>query len=104
VSKVTTSASRPSSANSTCAEASVAWPQSGTSSAGVNQRRPKRAGSAVFSRKAVSAWLFSAASACIQAASGQASIGSSTQAGLPRNGPLAKASTVHWRIRPLPQV
>src|SRR5579862_8187021 len=79
-------------------EARVACPQSGTSSAGVNQRRPYRAGSAVFSRKAVSAWLFSAASACMRPASGHASNGSTTQAGLPLKGSDAKASMVHWRM------
>ena len=40
VSKVIVPAAAPSSANSTCPEARVAWPQSGTSTAGVNQRRP----------------------------------------------------------------
>ena len=49
-------------------------------------------------RKAVSAWLFSCASACIQPSEGHASSGSTTQAGLPRKGAEAKASTVHWRM------
>ena len=34
----------------------------------------------------------------ILSAEGQASNGSTTQAGLPLNGPAAKASMVHWRI------
>jgi hypothetical protein len=42
--------------------------------------------------------LFSLAKACIQAASGQSSNGSTTQAGLPMKGAAAKASMVHWRM------
>ena len=54
----------------TAALASVAWPHSGTSTVGVNQRRRKSL--AVGHQKAVSARLFSAAIACSAASSAKA--------------------------------
>ena len=55
VSNVTASNSGAISVSSTWPLAKVAWPQSGTSIDGVNQRSPNLAGSEVRSRNAVSA-------------------------------------------------
>ena len=77
------SGSRIPSSHSACALARVAWPQSSTSTAGVNQRRPNA--SPMGCRKAVSDRFISRATSCIH--SGWAGPSSRhTAAGLPRNG------------------
>src|SRR5258706_3384529 len=77
-----------------CAEASVAWPQRSTSTAGVNQRsdQPLSRGD----RNAVSARFISAATLAIQRSSRAPSM-KQTAAGFPLNGSLVKASI--WRRR-----
>src|SRR5258706_8215187 len=75
-----------------CAEASVAWPQRSTSTAGVNQRsdQPLSRGD----RNAVSARFISAATLAIQRSS-RAPSRKQTAAGFPLKGSLVKASI--WR-------
>ena len=83
---------RPGSSRSmtTAALASVAWPHSGISTSGVNQR--SRYCPSCGTRNAVSDRLFSAAIACSSAVSGNAS-STTTAAGLPPNSRFVKAST-----------
>src|SRR4051812_34109131 len=94
--KVTLARAGASSLRTTKPEARVAWPQSSTSTVGVNQRRPRT--SALLPRptsmNAVSERLFSAAIACITA-SGSGVSTRQTAAGFPANGRSAKAST--WK-------
>ena len=77
--------------SSTKAVASVAWPQSSTSIAGVNQRRFQSLPSATTN--AVSLRLFSAAIDCINSV-GRKRSSRITAAGLPANTRSAKASTM----------
>jgi hypothetical protein len=77
----------------TCAAASVAWPQRSISTAGVNQRSSQRSPPGERrTRKAVSDRLFSAAMAWSTASGSQPSRGQ-TAAGLPANWRRVKAST-----------
>mmetsp|Transcript_92097 Transcript_92097/g.260682 ORF Transcript_92097/g.260682 Transcript_92097/m.260682 type:complete len:368 (+) Transcript_92097:90-1193(+) len=71
---------------------SVAWPQSATSRAGVNQRMSQAVPPSRGSRKAVSARLFSTATACIHPSSPPRCV-KSTAAGLPASATGVKAST-----------
>src|SRR6185503_18073052 len=80
---------------STCALASVACPQSATSTAGVNQRRRKPSPSGC--RNAVSLRFISPATRCIHASS-RGPDNTHTAAGLPPNGFAVKASTT-WTVR-----
>ncbi len=84
---------------STCAVARVAWPHMSTSVAGVNQRSAQSASPPGGSgcANAVSAWLTSRATCCIQPSSGK-SRSSTTPAGLPANGRSLKASTIQMRM------
>mmetsp|Transcript_130040 Transcript_130040/g.324126 ORF Transcript_130040/g.324126 Transcript_130040/m.324126 type:complete len:297 (+) Transcript_130040:249-1139(+) len=93
--------------HSTCAEASVAWPQRETSEAGVNHLMSHAASSlppTLFpgrsSRKAVSETLFSAATACIQSSSPPRCV-NKIAAGLPASAMGVNASTCSisgWRF------
>jgi hypothetical protein len=91
--RATLSRARIPSSHRTWAAASVACPQSLTSTAGVNQRRPKP--SDTGTGKAVSARFISRATACIQAGSAAAR-SRHTPAGFPLKGSAVKAST--WKI------
>ncbi len=85
----------------TWAAARVAWPQSATSTAGVNQRR--RNGASERSTNAVSEWRISAATAAIHASD----IGRSkrqTPAGFPPKARVVKASTTYTGTPPEPGV
>lgn len=90
-----TTLSRPGSSRSTTTApaASVACPHNGTSTVGVNQRSRYRPSD--DTTKAVSARLFSAATACSRASSRKRS-STTTAAGLPVKRRVAKASS--WKI------
>jgi hypothetical protein len=75
----------------TAALARVAWPHRGTSTVGVNHRMPNS--SSAGTMNAVSARLFSAATACISSEDGKAA-STTTAAGFPEKFRVVKASTL----------